>query len=52
VARQRALGPRFRKGTAPPRRAVRGFADIVQTARDIGGHHVIVSIRAASSSAA
>jgi len=37
-------GPRFRKGAAPPRRAVRGLADIVQTARDIGGHHVIVSM--------
>ncbi len=35
-------GPRFRKGTPPPRRAVRGFADIVQTIRDIRGHQVIV----------
>jgi MFS family permease len=37
-------GPRFRKGAAPPRRAVRGLADIVQTARDIAGHRVIVSM--------
>jgi MFS family permease len=36
-------GPRFRKG-APPRRAVRGFADIAQTMRDIAGHRVIVSM--------
>jgi MFS family permease len=35
-------GPRFRKGAPPPRRAVRGLADIVQTVRDIAGHHVIV----------
>ncbi len=37
-------GPRFRKGAAPPRRAVRGLADIVQTMRDIAGHRVIVSM--------
>jgi MFS family permease len=37
-------GPRFRKGAPPPRRAVRGLADIVQTMRDIAGHHVIVSM--------
>jgi MFS family permease len=37
-------GPRFRKGAAPPRRAVRGLADIVQTIRDIAGHHVIVTM--------
>src|ERR1700732_1505457 len=37
-------GPRFRKGVAPLRRAVRGLADIVQTMRDIAGHHVIVSM--------
>jgi MFS family permease len=37
-------GPRFRKGAPPPRRAVRGLADIVQTVRDIAGHHVIVSM--------
>jgi MFS family permease len=37
-------GPRFRKGAPPPRRAVRGFADILQTIRDIAGHRVIVSM--------
>jgi MFS family permease len=37
-------GPRFRKGTPAPRRAVRGFSDIVQTMRDIKGHSVIVSM--------
>ncbi len=37
-------GPRFRKGTPAPRRAVRGIADIVQTARDIKGLDVIVSM--------
>ncbi len=37
-------GPRFRTGAPPPRRAVRGLADIVQTARDIRGHAVIVSM--------
>jgi MFS family permease len=36
-------GPQFRKG-GPPRRAVRGVADIVQTMRDIAGHRVIVSM--------
>jgi MFS family permease len=37
-------GPRFRKGTAPPRRAVRGFRDILHTIRDIRQHNVIVSM--------
>src|SRR5215467_9229207 len=37
-------GSRFRKGAPPPRRAVRGFADIVQTMRDIAKHPVIVSM--------
>jgi hypothetical protein len=37
-------GPRFRQGAAPPRRAVRGLADIVQTVRDISGLRVIVSM--------
>jgi hypothetical protein len=37
-------GPRLRKGVVPPRRAVRGLADIVQTMRDIAGHRVIVSM--------
>jgi MFS family permease len=37
-------GPKFRKGAPPPKRAVRGLADIVQTIRDIAGHPVIVSM--------
>jgi Major Facilitator Superfamily len=37
-------GPRYRSGTAAPRRAVRGFSDIVQTMRDIRHHSVIVSM--------
>jgi MFS family permease len=37
-------GPRFRKGTPPPRRAVRGLADIVNTIRDVRQHTVIVSM--------
>jgi MFS family permease len=37
-------GPRFRKGPAPPKRAVRGFADIVQAMREIAGHRIIVSM--------
>jgi MFS family permease len=37
-------GPRFREGAPPPRRAVRGLADIVQTARDIASLPVIVSM--------
>jgi len=37
-------GPRFRVGAPPPRRAVRGFGDIVQTARDISGHSIIVAM--------
>src|SRR5271169_1792941 len=37
-------GPRFRKGAPLPRRVVRGLADILQTARDIAGRHVIVSM--------
>jgi MFS family permease len=36
-------GPRFRTG-APPRRAVRGFVDIVHTMRDVKHHAVIVSM--------
>ena len=31
-------GPRFRTGAPPPRRAVRGLADIIQTMRDIRDH--------------
>jgi MFS family permease len=37
-------GPRFRAGPQPPRRAVRGFADIVQTMRDVAGNVTIVSM--------
>ncbi len=37
-------GPRFRAGTPGPRRAVRGFGDIVTTIREIGAHSVIVSM--------
>ena len=37
-------GPRFRSGEPPPRRAVRGLADVVQTARAIRSHSVIVSM--------
>jgi MFS family permease len=37
-------GPRFRAGASPPRRAVRGLADIVQTMRDVRQHSVIVSM--------
>jgi len=37
-------GPRFRKDTPAPRRAVRGLDDIVQTIRDIRKHSVIVSM--------
>jgi MFS family permease len=38
-------GPKFRTGGAPPPpRAVRGFADVVQTARDIAAHPVIISM--------
>src|SRR6202044_477428 len=39
-------GPRFRRGTPPPPRPVRGLADIVQTARDIRGLPIIVSMTA------
>src|SRR5579871_4321450 len=37
-------GPRFRTGTPPPRRAVRGLKDIITTIRDIKGHSTIVSM--------
>ncbi|MGA9088874.1 MAG: MFS transporter [Bradyrhizobium sp.] len=37
-------GPRFRTGIPAPRRAVRGFGDIVQTVQDIKPHAVIVSM--------
>ena len=37
-------GPRFRKEPAPPPRAVRGFADITATVREVAGNRVIVSM--------
>jgi MFS family permease len=37
-------GPRFRTGAPPPRRAVRGLTDIIQTIQDITQHPVIVSM--------
>jgi MFS family permease len=37
-------GPKFRKGAPPPKRAVRGLADIVQTIGDIAAHPVIVTM--------
>lgn len=37
-------GPRFREGQPPPRRAVRGLADIIHTMRDVRQHTVIVSM--------
>ncbi len=37
-------GPKFRGAAPGPRRAVRGFADIVQTIRDIADRPVIVSM--------
>jgi MFS family permease len=37
-------GPRFRKGEPIPRRAVKGYADIVQTMRDVAGSRTIVSM--------
>ena len=37
-------GPRFRHGAPPPRRAVRGLADITQTIRDISQQPVIVTM--------
>ena len=37
-------GPRFRAGTPPPPRAVRGVADIVQTMREIGQLPIILSM--------
>lgn len=37
-------GPRFREGPAVAARAVRGFADIVSTIRDIAGNRTIVTM--------
>ncbi len=37
-------GPKFRHGIAPPPRAVRGLADIVQTVRDISGNRTVAAM--------
>ncbi|HEY6862272.1 MAG TPA: MFS transporter [Burkholderiales bacterium] len=37
-------GPRFRKEPSPPRRSIRGLADIASTARAIAGNRAIVSM--------
>ena len=37
-------GPKFRHGTPPPKRAVRGLADIVQTLRDVRGTPLIAAM--------
>jgi len=37
-------GPRFRAGAPAVRRAMRGFADIVQTIRDVAGNRTLVSM--------
>jgi MFS family permease len=37
-------GPRFREGAPAPTRAVRGFADIVQTVREISGNRTLASM--------
>lgn len=37
-------GPRHRHGHAPPARAVRGLADIVQTMREVAGNRVVVAM--------
>ncbi|MGE0796682.1 MAG: MFS transporter [Lautropia sp.] len=37
-------GPRFRTGAPSPPRAVRGFADIVQTIRDIAGNPTLTAM--------
>ena len=37
-------GPRFRAGSPPPRRAVRGLADILHTMRDVRQNTIIVSM--------
>jgi MFS family permease len=39
-------GPRFRGGAAPPRRAVRGLADIVDAIKAIAGHPIIIAMTA------
>src|ERR1019366_6448713 len=45
-------GPRYRTGIPAPRRAVRGFGDIVQTVQDIKPHAVIVSMTLLAADAA
>src|SRR6201992_3226015 len=37
-------GPKFRKGTPAPRRAVRGLGDIISTIRDVKGNPAIASM--------
>jgi MFS family permease len=37
-------GPRFREGSPAPVRAVRGFADILNTIREIAGNRLLVSM--------
>jgi MFS family permease len=37
-------GPRFRAGAPAPRRAIRGFADIMQTIRDVAGNRIVASM--------
>jgi len=37
-------GPRFRQGRSAPARAIRGMDDILDTARRIGGQHILVSM--------
>ncbi len=37
-------GPRFRGAAAAPRRAMRGFADIVHTIRDVAGNRTLASM--------
>jgi MFS family permease len=37
-------GPRFRAGAPAPRRALRGFADIVHTVRDVAGNRIVASM--------
>ena len=37
-------GPKFRKGGPPPRRAVKGFADILLAMREIAGQPIIIAM--------
>jgi len=52
VAGERALRPALSQGRAAAAAAVRGFADIVQTARDIKGHSVVVAMTLLAGAAA